>query len=319
MLPINPGSQNPNQHPPWVDNPEETIHTNEGRPNHYPPTDTDGPRTHLPDLVEDWSTGHYLSQSDLVSWLACPLHASRNIANQPPFLDLEFDLNDDYNSSSNSELHSHPDFSLFPDLPPLDESADFNQIFSSCESSAWTDPSQPTFSPPETLSTALSRSVPSDSPSASDVPRDSTWSTSTQQSAPARQRSEARKTLAIASIAISRPPGWTCSKCSEIFSSQILLDRHFRHHDEFICARGCGTTCKSEKDLQRHDDYIHGNKKLECHLCAYKGRKDGLKRHMKVHEPSANSKHGKRKRLQEGEPSTDNRKKMQKGFAVAYS
>lgn len=270
--------------------------------------DLSGPLPQLPTLTNDGSPAH----SSFETAIASPANNScsnitctlPNDASQQAFLDFEPDLNYDYNN--NIESLFHPEFFSLPDLPPPEESVDFDQAYSSPETSAWSGSSRPTISPSKALSTPPSPFVPAISPSPSNATKVSASSTFMEQSASSRQANEVPKP-----VAISRAWGRTCLKCSKIFSSQILLDRHYQHHKEFVCTKGCGVICKSKKDLQRHDDYKHGDKNPTCRICGYRARKDGLKRHMKVHEQSANPKHGKRKRSQEVKRSQCKKTKME--------
>ena len=88
-----------------------------------------------------------------------------------------------------------------------------------------------------------------------------------------------------AGIAIPRAKGSTCSQCSRSFPSTSLLGRHLKSHRRFACSKGCAQVFTLKKDLQRHENTIHSHLQLiRCEHCGREGRKDNMRRHMKIHE-----------------------------------
>jgi uncharacterized C2H2 Zn-finger protein len=229
-------------------------------------------------------------------WSVLPLPKDRR---PDPFLHFNSDLN--YDDNKNSESLFHPDYPLLPDLPHLDEFVDIDQAFStSSELSNLMGSSLPCLAPLEALRSPRTLIPSTLSTSTPHVPRDSSPPTSLGHRDSLSSNSEAPRPLEMAKGRV-----WACLTCGKGFSAKALLDRHCQSHQKLVCPRGCGEIAKSKKDLQRHVDLVHDDKKLSCDFCDYRGRKDNLKRHVKTCDPRTKFKKGQRKRRQTVERSED--------------
>ncbi|MCJ1280580.1 hypothetical protein MMC21_008409 [Puttea exsequens] len=213
-----------------------------------------------------------------VTGFTYPEHDLRpvNFADTNQFFEVGFDLNYDFNNSSDPPFHL--------EISPVPSSA------TAGEASDMTRPISTSTEPSKFAGSDLSSSTPPD-------PSDASYSSISSASSPYAGLMPARSSTQLdiappAYKAISRAHATTCKNCSRVFTSNALLKRHLKTHDRFACyVDTCTKTFTVAKDRDRHLNTMHaGNisqpiKLYSCNKCHHQDkRKDNLKRHMKTHE-----------------------------------
>ena len=180
-----------------------------------------------------------------------------------------FDLNHDGNNSNNSLFHldENPAFDL-----PLHSPMDISDT-SFPRSSELSSSSEPSF-----CSSRAVRSSHSDVTFASSAGSPHKSLEPHQSPPPCNPLSSA--------IPISRAKTLRCLFCPRTFTNKALLKRHAETHSQakYVCTKGCLKNFTLDKDRVRHEETVHGDGSVFCEICRRKGRKDNIKRHMKVHQ-----------------------------------
>ena len=183
------------------------------------------------------------------------------------FPDVDFDLNYDYANSSDTLFR--PDYLPIPDFLSPHETPNADQVVSTSNELPSQAESSVSSSSRSKTSPISHRGISSSSfPNASIAPSDM----------PLPDDEPTRY------LAVSRATALTCEECPRVFTSTSLLKRHLKTHTRFACTKGCTKSFTSKKDRGRHDATIHGNQIVQCPKCDHMGRKDNMKRHMKIHE-----------------------------------
>ena len=187
-------------------------------------------------------------------------HTSLNL-----FPESDFDLDYDFNSSSDSPFHP---ISLPPETYPshdLDDPEELSSTSSehlhlagsSLSSSSFSQPSTTLYANTSSTGSSNASVIAPQTPSKCKEPR-----------------------------ALPRAPALACVECPRIFPTKGLLERHSKSHKRciFTCTKGCSKTFTLKKDLMRHIDTVHGDKLVQCETCGRRGRSDNIRRHRKIHD-----------------------------------